>query len=91
MPLRLAALGAIALVTGLVKLQLHMTSMANDPFLSAWCRTPGLESGSLISRSGEWLLFGHCWGCYVAAGGAAMLVYAIWQAVQRRQGIRTRG
>lgn len=85
MPFRLATLGAIAFVAGLVKLQLHAAANAADPFALAWCRTPGSEAALPAQRGGEWLLMGHCWGCYVAAAGAAMLAFATWRAWRLRR------
>ena len=89
MPFRLATLGAIAMVIGLVKYQMHRAATAADPFTLAWCRTPGTEP--LQASGGEILLFGHCWGCYVAAAGMAMLAVATARGLKaRREGVEAR-
>ena len=83
MPFRLATLGAIAMVIGLVKYQMHRAATAADPFAFAWCRTPGTEP--FQASGGEFLLFGHCWGCYLAAAGIAMLAVATMRGLRERR------
>lgn len=77
---KVALAGAGALGAGLVKMRQHMASA--DPFAAYWCRTPGSEDALTGGGAGEWLLLGHCWGCYVAAIGAAMLIMAGWKRLQ---------
>ena len=79
---KIALAGAGILGAGLVKMQQHMSSA--DPFAAYWCRTPGSE-GALVKSGGEWLILGHCWGCYAAAAGAAMMAFSAWQAFSARR------
>ena len=79
---RLILIGAGALGAGLAKMRAHMASA--DPFAAFWCRTPAGETG-LVASGGEWLAFGHCWGCYAAALGAGMLALAGWRKLQALQ------
>lgn len=71
--------GAGAGVIGFAKMEAHHA----DPFSSAWCRSPLAPDAPLFSVvNGEPLLLGHCWGCYVAAVGVAVMVASLWRAAR---------
>ena len=77
MPLRaLIASGATLFGVGTVKAMTHAKSA--DPMAAYWCRTPGVESADAAG-----LFAGHCWGCPVAALGAALLVAGLFVAIRR--------
>jgi hypothetical protein len=67
-------------LTGALKALDHWS----DPFVQAWCR-PAMGSDGMpllfAMVGGEPLFLGHCWGCYAAALGAAMVAVAVWRGV----------
>lgn len=64
--------GTALLVAGLLKIWQHTSApLTLQDYLAFRC-------GSATEAHGDTFLTfaGHCWGCPVAAGGAAMIIYA---------------
>jgi len=82
MTARLALTGLAALFAGLARLVTHAPPTAS--VAPTWCRTPGAPA--ILTDTGTWTLFGHCWGCYVAVAGLLMLAVAMYDLVLRHPG-----
>lgn len=73
--------GSLLLAVGLLKIRQHVNApMTLEDYLAFRC-------GSATESHGDSFLtfFGHCWGCPVAAVGAAMIIATIVTAVKVQQ------
>lgn len=72
------AAGLALFTGGLAKAMSHTRTA--DPFSAFWCRTGDAPGAGFA----EPLFLGHCWGCPVAAVGAALLAAALVPWMRRR-------
>ena len=82
-PVLLAGIGLV--ITGGLKSLTH--NQTTDPFKAFWCHSSELAS----TAGGEFHLLGHCWGCYAAVLGAALITMcALTAAPQALQSVQAR-
>jgi len=69
--------GSLLLAVGMLKIWQHTNApMTLQDYLAFRC------GSATASHSDSFLSFaGHCWGCPVAAVGAAIIAYSLFQAV----------
>ncbi len=70
MPFKMILAGFAVFLISLAKIHQHVAAF--DPFAASWCRTPGTGAG-LVTQAADGLMLGHCWGCYGAVLGLAIM------------------
>lgn len=68
-PMRSLLCAAILWFAGLAKLYQH--SAPADPFAGSWCSSSGIAA-----VSDDFLMFGHCWGCFAMLWGVLLLAFS---------------